>query len=279
MKNQLESPTSASLMSRREAVAKLSAAALLSLGIWPGALRAGNSASIGDDFRFVAINDTHYLTPECGQWLERVMTLIRAEKPEFCLHIGDLVDKASPEAHAAMKEILSKLDLPVYVQIGNHDYVAQNDRSTYEANFPERINYRFEHRGWQFVSVDSTEGKHFEKTVISEETFRWVDAELPKLDRARPLVLFTHFPLADGVKMQPLNANAFLERFRDHNLQAVFNGHFHGYTEHPFHNALVTTNRCCALKRDNFDGTKEKGFFVCEANAGRVTRRFVQVPV
>jgi len=27
--------------------------------------------------------------------------------------------------------------------------------------------------------------------------------------------------------------------------------------------AMITTNRCCALKRNNHDGTKEKGCFVC----------------
>ncbi len=264
-------------MTRREAVGKIGAATLLAMGMWPGVLRAAAETPLGGDFTFVVINDTHYLSPECGVWLERVIRLMRAEKPEFCLHVGDLVDKGSREHHAVVREIFSHLDVPLYVQIGNHDYVTQTDRSSYEEIFPGRINYRFEHRGWQFIALDSTEGLRFEKTSISDATLRWVDAELPQIDRARPLVLFTHFPLADGVKMQPLNANALLERFLDHNLQAVFNGHFHGYTEHNFRAATVTTNRCCALKRGNADGTKEKGFFVCTARSGRITRRFVEV--
>jgi hypothetical protein len=267
------------LMTRREAVEKIGAATLLALGLWPGALRAATATPPTDDFTFVAINDTHYLSPDCGVWLERVVRLMRAENPEFCLHVGDLVDKGNHEHHTVVREIFSQLGVPVYVQIGNHDYITQTDRSSYEELFPNRINYRFEHRGWQFVAVDSTDGLRYEKTSINDATLRWVDAELPTIDRTRPLVLFTHFPLADGVKMQPLNAHALLERFLDHNLQAVFNGHFHGYTEHNFHAATVTTNRCCALKRENFDGTKEKGFFVCTARAGRIARRFVEVSV
>ncbi len=273
------SGSSVTLITRREAVEKLTAATLLGLGLWPGALRAASATPPSEEFTFVAINDTHYLSPDCGIWLERVVALIRAEKPEFCLHIGDLVDKGSPEHHSIVREIFSKVGVPIYVQIGNHDYITQTDRSSYEELFPARLNYRFEHRGWQFVAIDSTEGLRFEKTSIGDATLRWVDVELPKIERAQPLVLFTHFPLADGVKMQPLNANALLERFREHNLQAVFNGHFHGFTEHHFGSATLTTNRCCALKRDNFDGTKEKGFFVCTARAGRIERRFVEVPL
>jgi len=267
------------LLTRREALQKLSAASLLALGWWPGAIRAAGATPPDDDFTFVVINDTHYMSPECGEWLEHVFEMVRAEKPVFCLHAGDLVDNGIRENHAVAHAVFERLGVPLYVQMGNHDYATQTDRAAYEEFYPGRVNYRFDHGQWQFVGLDSTEGKHFEKTMISETTLNWVDAELPRLDRTRPLVLFTHFPLADGVKMQPLNANALLERFRDHNLQAVFNGHFHGYTEHTYHEATVTTNRCCALKRDNHDGTHERGFFVCTVRAGRVTRRFVEVPV
>ena len=40
--------------------------------------------------------------------------------------------------------------------------------------------------------------------------------------------------------------------------------------------ATVTTNRCCALKRNNHDGTKQKGYFVCEVMEGVLVRRFVE---
>jgi hypothetical protein len=76
--------------------------------------------------------------------------------------------------------------------------------------------------------------------------------------------------------MRPLNAEDLLTRFVDFNLQAVYCGHHHGFTEHLFRQAPVTTNRCCSLKRANHDGTKEKGFFVCTAEDGRVQRKFVE---
>lgn len=270
-------PHEAPPLTRRAALQTLGAGALLSLGLWPGVLRAAGATPPAGTFTFAVINDTHYMSPECGAWLERVVALIKAESPDFCLHVGDLVEKGQPDHLAIVRDLFAGLGKPVHVQIGNHDHLSPTDRTAYESVFPDRINYTFTHRGWQFVGLDSTEGTNFDKTSISATTLRWVDENLPRLDRTRPLVLFTHFPLGEGVQHRPLNADALLDRFRDHNLQAVFNGHFHGYTEHTFAHATVTTNRCCALKRNNHDGTKAKGFFICTARDGLVTRRFVEV--
>ena len=55
---------------RREALEKLSPAVLLSLGLWPGALGAATKS--GGSFRFIVVNDLHYMSPECGQWLEKM---------------------------------------------------------------------------------------------------------------------------------------------------------------------------------------------------------------
>ena len=57
----------------------------------------------------------------------------------------------------------------------------------------------------------------------------------------------------------------------------MFTGHYHGYTERSHAGTFIVTNRCCALKRNNHDGTPEKGFFACIAKDGRVARRFVEV--
>lgn len=270
-------PHEARGITRRAAIETLGAGALLGFGLWPGALRAAGSISPAATFTFAVINDTHYMSPECGVWLEQVVAQIKAEAPHFCLHLGDLVEQGRPDHLSTVRDLFAGLGKPVHVQIGNHDYLTQTDRTAYEAIFPGPLNYTFTYRDWQFVGVDSTDGLLFDQTSISDATLHWVDENLPQLDRTRPLVLFTHFPLGEGVRHRPVNADALLDRFRDHNLQAVFNGHFHGYTEHHFADATLTTNRCCALKRDNHDGTKAKGFFICTARDGRITRRFVEV--
>ena len=41
--------------------------------------------------------------------------------------------------------------------------------------------------------------------------------------------------------------------------------------------AALTTDKCCAISRENHDGTPEKGYFICQAKAGRISRTFVEV--
>ena len=260
---------------RRAALERLSAGTLLALGLWPGALR-GAAGTSGASFRFIVVNDTHLFTPECGAWLERVVAQMKNHNAEFCLHAGDLSEKGERDHLETVKEIFHGLGVAVFPVIGNHDYPDEGGRQNYTRTFRLRLNYYFRHRGWQFVGLDTTEGQRYEKTTISAETFHWLDDYLPRLDQRRPTVLFTHFPLGANVTYRPINADALLDRFREFNLQAVFSGHFHGFTERRAGATILTTNRCCALKRSNHDGTKEKGYFVCSAGQAGISREFVE---
>jgi hypothetical protein len=82
--------------------------------------------------------------------------------------------------------------------------------------------------------------------------------------------------LGDSVWARPLNADDLLERCYGLNLQAVFCGHFHGFTERPFRHSIITTDRCCARVRKNHDGSPEKGWFVCQAINGEIKRSFIE---
>lgn len=263
------------LLSRRAALQRLSAGALLSAGLWPGALRA-DAERPTSSFKFIAVNDTHCMSPECVPYLRGLVAQMKQAEPEFCLHAGDLTEKGEREHFENVKEIFGALPGEMYPVLGNHDYLTQTDRRAYIETFRLRVNYYFRHRGWQFVGLDTTDGLRYEKTDIQPATFEWLRDYLPRLNPRKPTVLFTHFPLGEGVNYRPRNADALLERFRDFNLQAVFNGHYHSLTERKHRGVLVTTNRCCALKRTNHDGSKQKGYFVCEARDGRIERKFVE---
>jgi 3',5'-cyclic AMP phosphodiesterase CpdA len=282
------------LITRRHALEHLSAGVLLSLGLWPGALRAADQSNAGS-FRFIAVNDTHYIDADCGRWLEKVVRQMKTHGLiDFCLHSGDLGDNGRQADFATVRDIFKGLGVPTYVVIGNHDYLNEKmaatepkaissapskpnfNRRAYEQCFPGRLNYSFEERGWQWVGLDTSMGTLADKTTIHADTLSWVDDHLPKLDKKRPLVILTHFPLGATVPHRPLNADALLERFKPYNLQAVFSGHYHGFTERQLGAATLTTNKCCSFKRGNHDGTKEKGYFLCEALGGKLTRTFIE---
>jgi 3',5'-cyclic AMP phosphodiesterase CpdA len=264
----------------RRAMLRASGGALLALGIWPGRLRA-EGVSPGEDFSFIVVNDIHYVDEKCGEWLRTVMTKMKqcTPKPGLCLMLGDYTDHGTVAELTAIRAIFKSLELPTYGIIGNHDWLASGGHKPYDEVFPNRINYRFDHRGWQFIALDTTEGLKAVRTTISEDTLRWVDENLPKCDKKKPLVLLSHFPLGARSNMRPVNADALLERFKEHNLRAAFCGHFHGFTQVKQGETVFTTNKCCSLKKANHDQTQEKGFFLCQVTGGEIKRTFVEVPM
>jgi hypothetical protein len=115
--------------------------------------------------------------------------------------------------------------------------------------------------------------------TIQKPTLDWLDTNAPKLDKKRPTILFTHFPMGPRANMRPKNADAVFERLKGVNLRHVFGGHYHAYTETKLNDLVCVTNRCCSFRRMNHDGSKEKGYWICRAAEGKVTREFVEVPV
>jgi 3',5'-cyclic AMP phosphodiesterase CpdA len=264
------------MLTRRQLL-RQSPTALLAAGLWPGALAAGDPDA--GTFSFLVANDLHSFNKECAPWFERVARQMagHAENPELMFFAGDLANDGTAAQLGQVKDFFLSGKTPAYVVPGNHDYAKGNDRKAYDELFPGRLNYAVEHRGWQFVGLDTTEGTKWQDTSIAADTLKWLDGQLPKLDRKQPLVVVTHFPLGMGVRMRPKNADEVLKRLTDFNLRAAFSGHFHGFTEKKAGEAVLTTNKCCAFSKGNHDGTKEKGYFVVSAKDGKLGRRFVEV--
>jgi 3',5'-cyclic AMP phosphodiesterase CpdA len=261
---------------RRELL-RWSSGSLLAAGLWPGVLLAEDKPK-GDAFSFLVVNDIHHLDEKGQPWLAALIKQMRghAEKPEFLLLVGDLAENGKAAELGPVRDACKDLGLPVYQVIGNHDHTQKHERQAFVELFPQRLNYRFEHRGWQFIGIDSSEGARSMVTV-QPETLRWLEENAPKLDKSMPTVLFTHFPLGPMTPARPANADRVLEPLKEVNLQAVFNGHFHGFTERSVKQATFTTNRCCSFFKNNHDGTKEKGYFLCLAKDGKVSRQFIEM--
>jgi hypothetical protein len=242
---------------------------------------AGDQTNEQAPWRFLVVNDLHFVNGACRAWFDQVVAAMtqRTRDAQFCLICGDLADEGTEAQIRVVSEAFAALGIPVHVTIGNHDYVTDLDSSGFEAVYPGPRNSSFEVNGWQFVGLDTTDGTRWEKTTIQLPTFEWVEQNLPHLNPTKPTVIYTHFPLGPEVNNRPLNADALLEQFLSFNLQAVMSGHWHGYTLTDWQGTSCITNRCCSRVRDNHDGTKEKGWFVCEVQGGKLTRQFVEIPV
>lgn len=260
----------------RRQLLRASASALLAASLWPGRLDAADADA--PPLRFIVINDLHYIDDVCGQFFKRLVQQLKATDPpaDLCILAGDLSDHGTEAELGPLKEIFDALGMPVYVVPGNHDLQKPNDdRTVYDKLHPGRLNYTFEHKGWQFVGLDSTEGTK-SKVTIQPPTLKFLDETLPKLDGRKPTIVFTHFPLGPDTPMRPPNADAVLERFKEHNLVATYGGHHHGFTERKVGKTVMVTNACCSLKRNNHDKTAAKGYFVCEADGPAIRRKFVE---
>lgn len=262
----------------RRRLMQSSAAALLAANLWPGRLFAADKET--SDFTFAILNDLHYVDADCGHYFEKVVQQVKATPGgiELALLVGDITDHGKADAENNQKAIFDQLGVPYHVIPGNHDWMTDDDRSGYEAAFPKQTNYALDHRGWQIIALDSTDGTKYKDTVVHDPTLQWLDDNLSKLDKSRPTIVFTHFPMAAHAPMRPKNADALLERLKGFNVQTIFDGHFHGFTEEHLDSAIpVLTNKCCALKKWNHDGTSEKGYFIVQAKDGKLTRKFVEV--
>lgn len=255
-------------------------AALFALGSWPGtrAAEAADDATAPTAIRFVVVNDLHHQSAACDDWMIALFRRIGETKDAaFCLLLGDLADEGKRESLEAIKRHSALAGMPVYACPGNHDLDLSPADGFYSEVFPDQRNQVVRHAGWQIVIIDTTEGAKWKDVTISAATLDWLDRTLPSLDPSAPTVLCTHFPLAAEVRMCPLNAEAVLARFVDHNLRGVFGGHFHGRTSTPRGEIRLLTNACVARVRDNHDGTREKGFLVVDGKAdGELGTGFVE---
>jgi hypothetical protein len=74
------------VLTRRELM-RMTPAALLPLGLWPGALAAGEKAC--QEIRFAVLNDLHVVNRACADRLAGVAKGLKGHRPELVILAGD----------------------------------------------------------------------------------------------------------------------------------------------------------------------------------------------
>lgn len=254
--------------------------ALATTGLLGGALNGVASAAHGKPLRLVVLNDLHHDSLECDPWFAGVVKAVSGVNPDCCVLAGDLANIGLETSLVSIREQFAALNCPVYPVPGNHDCDVTEDTSRYEKVFPGKLNYSVDTGGWQLIFLDTTDGKDWQNTTISKRTLDWLKDNVRHLDPEKPSLVFSHFPLAGGIHMAPLNVEAVWKVLKPVNVKAAFCGHYHG--QHAvIRPPLVTTNVCCARPgvRGNFDGDPRKGFWVVSADAstGQIDYRLERI--
>ncbi len=205
-----------------------------------------------EGIKFIQISDSH-LTVGSEYSIKVLKSAVEdinnQQGVSFVVFTGDNINNPKEENLKEFVKIVSKLKVPYYVALGNHDVYKSGGLSKVryyellrERNvlYPQRKpNYKFKKKGFVFLVVDGA------KEIIpgsvgyyKEDTLDWVDKQLTKNEKS-DVVIFQHFPVmypegAEGkIKShKTYKVEQYQELLAKHdNLLAVITGHFHENSE------------------------------------------------
>ncbi len=167
----------------------------------PGSLRAAGY----EEFFFVQLSDAHWgysgpANPEADTTLRKAVASVNALEiqPDFIVFTGDLTHTTddSAERRRRMTEfrgIVGGLKVKdVRFMPGEHD-ASLDSGAAYKELFGE-THYSFDHKGVHFVAIDNVSDPG---ANVGEAQLQWLKADLAKLKKSTPIVVFTHRPLFD----------------------------------------------------------------------------------
>lgn len=127
------------------------------------------------------------------QTFSQIIDQINAINPVFVIDNGDLVFGGEPNKYRLFFETVSKLRVPLYTTLGNHD-IRENGRPMYTKLFGPPY-YSFDYGNDHFIFLDSSRG-WAEKRAIPEEQYVWLENNLKSASGKRIFVI-SHIPPTD----------------------------------------------------------------------------------
>ena len=171
-----------------------------SLGPWGRALAAADQ-----DFSFVQMTDSHWgfegpPNPEAKNTLKRAVAAVNGlqRQPDFIMFTGDLThaagdDKERQRRMQEFKTIVAGLKVKDVRFIPGENDAGLDGGEMYRTMFGNG-NYSFDHKGVHFIALDNVSDPN---GLIGEKQLQWLRADLARLDKAAPIVVFAHRPLFD----------------------------------------------------------------------------------
>lgn len=204
------------------------------------------------NIKFVQVTDSHVsVDSEYSQKVLKsaVEDINKQANISFVVFTGDNINNPTPENLRTFVDIVSKLNVPYYIAVGNHDVYKSKDMSKtryYQILrekhllYPQRsANYRFKKGEFVFLILDGA------KEIIPgssgyyrESTLAWLDKELTKYSDS-PVIIFQHFPVEypEGAGNRLRTHKTYrVEDYNEvldahHNVLAIISGHFHMNSE------------------------------------------------
>jgi Icc protein len=193
------------------------------------------------------ISDLHIKRPgalayrrvDTGAALARCVAALNAlePRPDVVVMTGDLVDQGDPEQYAHLKALLTPLEIPYYLLVGNHD-----DRAALREAFSERaelhtggdfVHYAADIGPLRLIALDSMVPGQSAGTLC-DARLAWLEAQLDA-SRDKPVIVALHHPPfecgighMDELRLDPQAADRLAALIARHpNVERVICGHVH----------------------------------------------------
>lgn len=153
-------------------------------------------------FRFAQLTDVH-LNPNNTQPTKDLLYSIdqinHTDSIDFVLVTGDLTEYGDRATLQAVKNCLSKLKVPYYVCLGNHETTWSESGCTAFSDLFGPETFKFEDKGVLFLGFNSGPLLRMAYGHVSPADINWLKKELAKAQKKhQKVILVTHYPMMEG---------------------------------------------------------------------------------
>ena len=202
------------------------------------------SNDVSDTITIALTGDSHRFYDES----ERLVSTINNHyEIDFFIHTGDIADYGIPQQYQWGNDIFSKLNVPYFVVVGNHDLVS-NGNDNYLEMFGN-YNFSFIYGEYKFIFINTNSREYAFNGEVPD--VQWLEKEIkPAEDFEKAMVVF-HTPPFDN-DFDSEHEEPFVNALTRHNnVMFATHGHLHSYNfSHPYGVELPFVNTASPEKKE-----------------------------
>ncbi|MDX9694451.1 MAG: metallophosphoesterase [Bacteroidales bacterium] len=178
-----------------------------------------------DTLKIAFTGDTHRFYDE---WVSFVDTVNKIDDIDFAIHVGDFTDYGLPIQYEWGYDIMSKLNVPFLVVVGNHDLVA-NGPESYNSMFG-KFDFSFIYAKTKFIFLNTNSREFaFDGNVPNLD---WYEKQLVPDSTFVNAIIIAHVSPVDA-DFDPNLRDQFREiTHKYNNIIAFIHGHTHHFEEY-----------------------------------------------
>jgi predicted phosphodiesterase len=205
----------------------------------------GRTAVAGkNDFFFVQMSDTHWgfantkLNGDPTGTLKKAIAGVNSlrHQPDFVVFTGDITHNADDDAErrrrmTEVRGIMGELKVKDLKFVPGENDASLDEGKAFQEIFGKTY-YSFDHKGVRFLVLDNVSNP---RSILGDTQLEWLAAELKKLDKTAPIIVFTHRPLFDlypGWDWLTRDGGKAIDLLMPYRNVTVFYGHIHQEHHH-----------------------------------------------